>query len=120
MTIDAATGVISWTPSQAQVGAHNATVRVTDNGTPALSATGAFQVTVTGQELRLALEQIAGGLMQIHMTGDINLNYELQVSADLKNWERLLEFRLATSPFNHIDPDSRTIPLRFYRLLLRE
>jgi hypothetical protein len=100
MTIDAATGAISWTPAQAQTGAHNATVRVTDNGTPALSATAAFQVTVTGQELRLAIQPVAGGLMQVQITGDISLNYELQVSSDLKNWERLLEFRLP----RHVQP----------------
>jgi hypothetical protein len=120
MTIDAATGAISWTPTQAQVGTHSATVRVTDNGEPPLSATRAFQVTVTGQELRLAIEPVAGGLMQIRMTGDLGLTYELQVSSDLRTWTPLLEFRLTTSPHTHIDPESAANTLRFYRLLLKE
>ena len=75
MTIDTATGLVSWTPTQAQVGTHNAKVRVTDNGAPALSATATFQVTVTGQELRLAIQPLVGGLMQIRITGDLNLTY---------------------------------------------
>src|SRR5439155_6798254 len=41
--IDAATGVFSWTPTEAQgPGDYSVTVRVTDNGTPALSASTAF------------------------------------------------------------------------------
>jgi PKD repeat protein len=45
MTIDPATGVIAWTPSAAQTGAHGVTVRVTDDGIPALFAAQSFTVT---------------------------------------------------------------------------
>jgi hypothetical protein len=47
MTIDSGTGVISWTPVAGQEGANNVTARVTDSGTPPLSATQSFQVTVS-------------------------------------------------------------------------
>src|SRR5206468_4037589 len=41
------TGVLSWTPSEAQgPGTNTITVKVTDNGTPALSATNSFTVVV--------------------------------------------------------------------------
>ena len=41
-------GVISWTPTEAQgPGAYTITTRVVDNGTPSLSATNSFAVTVT-------------------------------------------------------------------------
>jgi Ig-like domain-containing protein/putative Ig domain-containing protein len=41
-------GVISWTPTEAQgPGTYTITTRVVDNGTPALSATNSFSVTVT-------------------------------------------------------------------------
>lgn len=46
MTISGSTGAISWTPTNAQVGNQNVTVRVTDSGTPALSADQAFIVAV--------------------------------------------------------------------------
>jgi autotransporter-associated beta strand protein len=44
--INASTGVFSWTPAPGQVGVFSVTVRVTDNGTPAMSATQTFKITV--------------------------------------------------------------------------
>jgi hypothetical protein len=47
MTIDATTGVISWTPSETQGGQNfSVTVRVTDDGLPPLFAETTFQVAV--------------------------------------------------------------------------
>ncbi len=55
MMIDAATGAISWTPTEAQgPGDYSATVRVTDNGSPNLSATRTLKVHVN--EVNLAPE----------------------------------------------------------------
>jgi VCBS repeat-containing protein len=46
-SLNPATGAFSWTPSEAQgAGSYNVTVRVTDNGTPALSAEETFMITV--------------------------------------------------------------------------
>src|SRR5437867_55261 len=46
--INATTGVFSWTPSEAQgPGDYSVTVRVTDSGTPALSASRTFAIHVT-------------------------------------------------------------------------
>jgi hypothetical protein len=47
MTIHPTTGALSWTPTEAQgPGEHGVTVRVIDNGTPALEHTTRFTVTV--------------------------------------------------------------------------
>src|SRR5256885_16436183 len=47
MTLDLNTGVLTWTPTEAQGPSTNTiTVKVTDNGTPALSATNSFTVAV--------------------------------------------------------------------------
>ncbi len=47
MTINPATGAILWTPSEAQgAGDFSVTIRVTDNGAPALSATRTFNIRV--------------------------------------------------------------------------
>ena len=44
-SINPATGVFSWTPTAIQVGSYSVTVRVTDNGSPALSATRTISIT---------------------------------------------------------------------------
>jgi hypothetical protein len=46
MTIDAATGLIQWTPASAQAGANDVAVRVTDNGSVPASQTQPFTITV--------------------------------------------------------------------------
>jgi parallel beta-helix repeat protein len=46
-TIDPVTGLFSWTPTEAQgPGAYDVTVKVTDDGSPSLSGTATFRVTV--------------------------------------------------------------------------
>jgi VCBS repeat-containing protein len=54
-TIDAATGVFRWTPADGPDDSTGITVRVTDNGDPALSATVTFDVTVTNVAPTIAL-----------------------------------------------------------------
>lgn len=46
-SIDATTGLITWTPSATQTGAQPFTLRVTDNGAPALDGEQSFVVNVT-------------------------------------------------------------------------
>src|SRR5207247_820529 len=54
VNLDSATGLLTWTPTEAQGHSTNLiTVRVTDNGTPALNDTRSFTVVVT--ELNSAL-----------------------------------------------------------------
>jgi hypothetical protein len=51
MTINSSSGVLNWTPGEAQGPAANTiTVRVTDNGVPSLSATKSFTVTVNEEQ----------------------------------------------------------------------
>ncbi len=58
MTIDSTSGLITWTPTEAQgPGVHNVTVRVMDNGLPALTHTTSFSVTVN--EVNLAPTLVA-------------------------------------------------------------
>src|SRR5439155_711259 len=48
VAIDPSTGILTWTPTEAQGPSTNTiTVKVTDNGTPALSATNSFTVVVS-------------------------------------------------------------------------
>ncbi len=120
MTIDATTGAIAWTPTQSQVGQHTVTVRLSDQAPTPLAATRTFQVNVTGEGARLVISQIAAGLIQISATGDVGVTYELQGSADLAAWTKIVDFQSTASPYVYIDPSSLTSPYRFYRLFLRQ
>ena len=57
MTINAATGAFTWTPTSAQVGNHTATITATDTGNPPLSDSFSFDVEVT--RASITLESIA-------------------------------------------------------------
>ncbi len=60
MTINTSTGVISWTPTEAQgPGTNVVSVTVTDNGTPALSSTRTFTVTVLEENSAPVLAALA-------------------------------------------------------------
>jgi hypothetical protein len=55
-------GAFTWTPTGAQVGPHTITVRVTDNGSPALHDEQTFSVTVNKRPTTLAYTGAASGL----------------------------------------------------------
>jgi hypothetical protein len=115
--IIAGTGALSWTPLQAQVGVHTVRVRVIDNGIPAMHAETSFQMTVAGEETRLEISRLAAGLVQISIFGNVGLNYRLEKSADLEEWEPQSDFRLTSSPLLYIDPDAtQGRAVRFYQL----
>ena len=61
-TIDTATGVLSWTPTEAQAGAFDLTVMVTDNGVPPLTAqtTVAIKVSPTDACVQASCDPAAG------------------------------------------------------------
>ena len=80
-TIDASSGLISWTPTAAQVGSNNVTVRATDDGVGTLFAEQNFTVTVsensacgweTASSLPVALGEVAGGIIdnKMYMVGE--------------------------------------------------
>jgi VCBS repeat-containing protein len=76
MTIDSNTGAISWTPTEEQgTGDYPVTVRVTDNGSPALSGTITFNVHVN--EVNVAPELAAIG----NKTIDEQVDYAFNASA---------------------------------------
>ena len=70
-------GLITWTPTDADIGSTNVRVRVFDNGTPSLSATGTFTVTVVsrpvlsplvftnGTNVALTWSSFAGGIYRL-------------------------------------------------------
>src|SRR5436190_4154264 len=77
MTINASSGVLNWTPSEAQgPGTNTITVRATDNGVPSLSDTKSFTVVVNEVNSAPVLATIAnqtvneGSLLTLTITAD--------------------------------------------------
>jgi hypothetical protein len=80
-TIDPGTGLFRWTPGNAP-STNSVTVFVTDNGTPALTASGTFSVTVllppsltaamlNGTQLTVSWPALAGQQYQVEYTDDL-------------------------------------------------
>ncbi|MBI3417955.1 MAG: hypothetical protein HY043_21915 [Verrucomicrobia bacterium] len=74
---------------------------------------------MTTDSYRLDIHPIIGGLMKLEITGATGVDYELQKSADLKAWDKLVDFRITTSHYPFIDVESATNAVRFYRLQLK-
>jgi hypothetical protein len=81
-SIDGITGLFNWTPSAAQIGTTNITVTVTDDGSPLLSDTNSFTVTVTalklsallsGTNLTLEFSTIAGKHYRVEFRDDLTI-----------------------------------------------
>jgi hypothetical protein len=103
-TIDAATGVLTWTPTSAQVGDTQIRVKVTDNGVPPLSNTNTFQVTVTegssGLPATLRIISVLAGGVTLRVEGEANASYDIEFSPDLFNWSPLTTVSLGAQTFN--------------------
>jgi hypothetical protein len=82
MTINSASGAISWTPTELQGGSdYTAVVRVADNGMPSLSATRMFHIHVN--ETNAAPDLVAIGNKTIDEQVPLNFN-ATATDADLK------------------------------------
>src|SRR5213079_215878 len=94
MTINPATGAISWTPTEAQGPSTNiVSVSVTDNGVPALSVTNTFTVTVN--EVNLA------PVLTVPANQTINEQTSLSVNATATDADlpaNTVTFALVSSP----------------------
>lgn len=61
---------------------------------------------------------IADALVQITVTGDVNLAYRVQTSTNLFDWKTLLTTNVATIPFHGVDTNAGSYHRRFYRAVL--
>src|SRR5205814_237379 len=94
MTINPATGAISWTPTEAQGPSTNiVSVSVTDNGVPALSVTNTFTVTVNEVNLAPVLSVPADQTMAEQTALNVSAS---ATDADLP--ANSLTFALVSSP----------------------
>ena len=92
---------------------------VSDNGTPPLSATQSFLVTVT-QPARPWLTSILNSNRQFSLTlnGDTGPDYTVQSSTNLLYWTPIWTTNSPALPLTWTETNSSDFPFRFYRLLL--
>jgi len=64
MTIDPTSGLIQWTPTEAQIGTHAVVVEVADRGTTPASTRQSFEITVTPPAPQKAILTVSGGYDQ--------------------------------------------------------
>lgn len=84
-SVGLASGIFTWTPSDADAGSTNAiTIRATDDGSPALESARTFTVIVVGRPLIASLT-LSNELPVVDWTAISNQSYRLQFTTGLEN-----------------------------------
>jgi hypothetical protein len=117
MTIHPTLGAIAWVPGAAFAGSTNRiTVRVTDDGSPALSGTQTLVVRVGDlSETRIRGEQTPEGLLRLLLTGNIGRTYLIESSSDLTRWSIVTNFVASQEVTEILEPALGGSESRFYR-----
>jgi hypothetical protein len=119
-SLNASSGAFSFRPIVSQADTTNTIqFKVSDNGSPSLSATQAFVVTVN--PIVLPLIELAGasnGSVALSITGQAGPDYALQASTNLIDWEIITTTNSPPVPFVLSDSGSPDYPSRFYRILV--
>ncbi|MDR3459761.1 MAG: glycoside hydrolase family 98 domain-containing protein [Verrucomicrobiae bacterium] len=116
--LNAASGVLTWRPLVAQANTTNPfTVMVTDNGTPSMSATESFVVTVNPlKPPQFSTPILSGGQLVLQATGDSGPDYQIQASTNLANWSVVFSTNSPVLPFTWTN-SATSGPMNFFRIL---
>jgi polygalacturonase len=118
-SVDPATGMLTWRPGIAQAGVNPFTLVVTDSGSPNLSATQTFNVTVNlPAPPSIQPASFTNGQFSFSINGASGPDYLVQASTNLTNWITIATNNAPTPPFLWSDPDTNLFTRRFYRVLL--
>jgi hypothetical protein len=121
--IDPASGLLTWRPTIAQSPSTNSiSVVVSDNGSPGLSSTQTFLVTVR-QPVRPQISSVMmkNGALQFNITGDSGLDYIIEISTNLSlpaSWLPVLSNTSAVLPVIITNPICTNFNQQYYRILL--
>jgi hypothetical protein len=117
-TLNTNSGAFSWRPLVTQAGTMNSfALKVADNGSPSLSATQNFTVTVNPlAQPGLSSIGLSNGLMELQVSGDAGPDYAVMSSSNLVNWNILLITNSPAMPFLWTDTNAATMPAQFYRI----
>jgi hypothetical protein len=120
VTLDSATEAFFLRPLVTQSGStNNISIRVADNGSPSLSATQNFTVTVHALQPPLVTYVAeTNGSFVLNVNGQAGPDYALQTSTNLLDWDLIFTTNSPSMPFAVSDVDTPQFPLRFYRILV--
>jgi hypothetical protein len=115
-------GNFTWRPTVSQAGSVNSVqVVVTDNGTPNLSATNSFSVTVSSLTSPTTdAQNYSGGQFSVSVNGQVGPDYALQATTNLVGgtWTTVATTNSpATMPVILTDPNAGSQPMQFYRIV---
>ena len=118
--INASTGVLTWRPAIAQSPFVQAiVVKVTDSGTPSLSATQTVWVTVNRPaQPVIGAAGLSNGRFSFPVAGDRGPDYTILASTNLIAWSPVWLTNSPLPPFFFTDPFTTNFHRRFYRVLL--
>ena len=120
--VNSSSGNFTWRPTVAQAGSVNVVkVSVTDNGTPNLSATNTFTVTVNALTQPTATTpNYSAGQFSVGVSGQVGPDYALQATTNLAGgtWTTVASTNSpATMPVILTDPNASAQPMQFYRVV---
>jgi hypothetical protein len=109
----------SFRPLVAQTNStNNFSLRVSDNGTPNLSATQSFAVIVNPLSAAgISNVSLAAGQISFNITGQSGPDYAIEASTNLTQWSNVFITNSPALPFNWT-ADTTNLPQRFYRIKL--
>lgn len=117
-TLNADTGAFSWRPLVSQANTTNSiTLQVTAEGTPTLSATQSFVVTVNPLTLPL-ISPVAwsNGQFTLQVSGESGPDYAVLGSTNLLDWTTLFTTNSPPMPFEWMDTNAAMLLMQFYRI----
>jgi hypothetical protein len=113
-------GLFNWRPAVAQADTTNTVkVKVTDNGSPNLSGTNSFTVTVNPlAQVVLTPITYTNGQFRFQVSGTTGPDYIIGASTNLTQWSDLFTNLSPAMPFQYLDTGAGAITNRFYRVRL--
>jgi hypothetical protein len=119
-TLDVSTGAFNWRPLVSQGGTVNpVTIVAADNGSPSLSATQSFTITVNAlTRPTVGATGISAGLFSLSVTGQTGPDYAVRASTNLFDWQTVFVTNSPATPFQWTDPATGLFPLRFYQIVV--
>ena len=116
-TLNATNGVFTWRPLVDQAGTTNLiVVQVTDNGTPSLSDTNSYTITVNPlAQPTVDSISASGGQVSLVVGGPFGPDYTLSTSTNLSDWQVLWTTNSPVTPITMVVTNF-TDPARFFRI----
>ncbi len=118
-TLNTNSGAFSFRPLVTQANStNNFTLKVSDNGTPSLSATQSFAVFVNPlTQTGFSNVSVAGGQFSFSISGQSGPDYAVETSTNLSQWSNVFITNSPALPFLWTDTNS-AVPMRFFRIKL--